>query len=305
MLRMKAYRFRIYPTEEQRVFLIKTFGCVRFTYNTLLKCGSNMQERLSPAKLKKDFPFLKEVDSLALANAQRHLDRAFKNYYQGRASYPKLKSKRSRWQSYTTNNQQHTVYIQDGMLKVPKLKSLIPLELHREIKGNIKTATISAEDSKEFYVSLLCEEDIPIIKKTNKTIKIHFSRERLIEPEMCLEHYYLDILKTEEIIRKAEKRLGVRKHAALKQHKKLSQAQNYQKQKQRVNRLYVHRQNQKNALFDKLSIHLVREYDRIYIQNLPSQEESEKIFYSTDWQRFLTKLSYKAEWYGKEIILDE
>ena len=103
-----------------------------------------MQERLSPAKLKKRFSILKEVDSLALANAQRHLDRAFKNYYQGRASYPKLKSKRSRWQSYTTNNQQHTVYIQDGMLKVPKLKSLIPLELHREIKGNIKTATISA-----------------------------------------------------------------------------------------------------------------------------------------------------------------
>lgn len=97
----------------------------------------------------------------------------------------------------------------------------------------------------------------------------------------------------------------MRKHAALKQHKKLSQAQNYQKQKQHVNRLYVHRQNQKNALFDKLSIHLVREYDRIYIQNLPSQEESEKIFYSTDWHRFLTKLSYKAEWYGKEIIVDE
>lgn len=104
---LKAYKFRIYPNEEQIQYFIQTFGCVRFTYNQLLYARKKALQagdyvtRLTPAQLKKDYPFLKQTDSLALANAQRNLDRAFKNYFSKRAGYPKWKSKKSHWQSYT------------------------------------------------------------------------------------------------------------------------------------------------------------------------------------------------------------
>ncbi|MGL9810464.1 peptide ABC transporter ATP-binding protein [Enterococcus sp. DIV0574] len=147
---LKAYKFRIYPTEEQKQFFIQTFGCVRFTYNQLLKAKMEElttnaeKEKLTPAKLKKEYPFLKETDSLALANAQRNLERAFRNYFQKRAGFPKLKTKKNIWQSYTTNNQQHTIYLVDDQLKLPKLKSFVAVKRHRPINGQIKSATISA-----------------------------------------------------------------------------------------------------------------------------------------------------------------
>lgn len=131
---LKAYKFRIYPNGQQKQFFIETFGCVRFTYNQLLEAkmeelaNNEAKQGLTPAKLKKEYPFLKETDSLALANAQRNLDRAFRNYFQKRAGFPKMKTKKSIWQSYTTNNQQHTIYFEDDQIKLPKLKTLVPVK---------------------------------------------------------------------------------------------------------------------------------------------------------------------------------
>ena len=92
MEQLKAYKFRIYPTEEQEIFFAKTFGCVRKVYNLMLNDRKKAYEEVknapskkmifpTPAKYKKEFPFLKEVDSLALANAQLHLDNAYKNFF--------------------------------------------------------------------------------------------------------------------------------------------------------------------------------------------------------------------------------
>ncbi|MBM9834574.1 transposase, partial [Enterococcus faecalis] len=81
------------------------------------------------------------------------LDRAFRNYFQKRAGFPKMKTKKSIWQSYTTNNQQHTIYFEDDQIKLPKLKTLVPVKKHRAIKGKIKSATISAKNNEEFYIS--------------------------------------------------------------------------------------------------------------------------------------------------------
>jgi transposase len=104
----KAYKFRLYPTKEQEQLLIKTFGCVRFVYNKMLAERKDMYERLkhdkegwkqpkfpTPAKYKEEFPWLKEVDSLALANAQLHLQQAFQNFFDGRANFPKFKKPQS------------------------------------------------------------------------------------------------------------------------------------------------------------------------------------------------------------------
>ncbi|KIX91743.1 transposase, partial [Staphylococcus microti] len=125
MERLKAYKFRLYPTEEQEIFFAKTFGCVRKVYNLMLhdrikayqEKANNPSEKMrfpTPAKYKKAFPFLKEVDSLALANAQLHLDKAYKNFFRDKSiGFPRFKSKKNPVQSYTTNNQNGTVALID------------------------------------------------------------------------------------------------------------------------------------------------------------------------------------------------
>ena len=143
----KAYKFRIYPTEVQEIFLAKTFGCVRFFYNKMLAEQKETYERFkdnqallkeqkfpTPAKYKGEFDWLKEVDSLALANAQLNLQEGYRNFFAGCAKYPRFKIRKSR-QSYTTNMVNGNIKLVDGYLKLPKLK-LMKMKQHREIPSH-------------------------------------------------------------------------------------------------------------------------------------------------------------------------
>lgn len=302
---LKAYKFRIYPTLEQQQFFIETFGCVRFTYNVLLKNREHQElreypeEALTPAKLKQDYPFLKKTDSLALANAQRNLERAFRNYYAGRCSHPKLKTKKAMWQSYTTNNQQGTIRIENGQLKLPKIKSLVPLHQHREIKGTIKSATISAKNLEEFYVSLLCEEQVRHLPKTKQKLTIRYSPGQLLATDQQLDLTAFDQEQLKQKIAKEERRLEVRGISARRRLVKLKDAKNYQKQKKRVLALHRHKRARQEAYMDELSLLLVKEFDTIHILATPPQSTGN--FSYSDWQKFLQKLTYKAHWYGKTL----
>ncbi len=152
---LKAYEYRIYPNSEQRLYLAKTFGCTRFIYNKMLADRIRLYEENkdlgikkvkypTPAQYKKEFPWLKEVDSLALANAQLNLHKAYKNFFRDKSiGFPKFKSKKSNYHSYTTNNQKGTVCIENGYIKIPKLKSMIKIKLHRQFNGLIKSCTVS------------------------------------------------------------------------------------------------------------------------------------------------------------------
>ena len=106
----RAYKFRIMPNSEQRIMFAKTFGCVRFIYNRMLadkiKHYEETKQKLNntPAQYKKEFDWLKEVDSLALANAQKNLQTAYNNFFRSpKVGFPKFKSKKSNHRSYTTN----------------------------------------------------------------------------------------------------------------------------------------------------------------------------------------------------------
>jgi len=125
----KAYKFRLYPTEKQALGIHKTFGCVRFVYNKMLaeriktyetfkhdKAALKRVKHPTPAKYKKEYVWLKEVDSLALANAQLNLDKAYRAFFKGNAKFPKFKSKRHR-QSYTTNVVNGNIQLLDGHIK--------------------------------------------------------------------------------------------------------------------------------------------------------------------------------------------
>lgn len=303
---LKGYKFRIYPDDIQKQFFIETFGCVRFTYNHLLmnrqQSANQVNDiRLTPAALKKEYPFLKKTDSLALANAQRNLDRAFKNYFNGRAGYPKLKTKKNAWQSYTTNNQKHTIYLQGDQLKVPKLKELIPVHIHREVKGEIKSATITAYQNKEFYVSILCLEEIPALPKTNKTIGIAYCPNNLIQVSGTTALPVINQKSLDERLQREQKKLQVRAKVAKKRKILLVNAKNYQKQKQRVLKLRTAKISQKRNFIDQLTISLVRHFDHLFIEAKPKFSDKQEEYSEADWQQFLQRIQYKGQWYGKEI----
>ena len=156
-----VYRFRIYPNKAQRELFAKMFGCVRLVYNRMLaekkahyeKTGKNLS--LTPARYKSEFPWLKEVDSLALCNAQLHLQTAYKNFFRDASvGFPKFKSKKKPVRSYTTNCVNGNIVLQNGRLKLPKA-GWVRIRQHRKIEEDyqLKGATITQEADDRYYVA--------------------------------------------------------------------------------------------------------------------------------------------------------
>ncbi|MGX7305627.1 transposase [Enterococcus durans] len=305
---LKAFKFRIYPTASQKEWFIQNFGCVRFTYNHLLKSRQESYARkgaidysMTPATLKKKYAFLKSADSLALANAQLNLDRAFRNYFKGRASFPKLKNKKSMWQSYTTNNQKGTIYLEDKYLKLPKQKELIQVRLHRPVEGVIRSATISARYNESFYVSLLCEVQIAGVPTTNRWLGVAYDPQKLVETSSPVEVQMPLFRQTRDKMKVAKRKLVIKSKAAQKRKARLENARNYQKQKRKVMDLYQKQKLQKEDYLERVSGNLIRNYDYLFVEAVPS-ELSSADFQLQDWYKLITKLRYKAQWYNKTLL---
>ena len=170
----RAVKVRIYPNAEQRVQIEKTIGCSRFIYNCMLadKMEHYKKEkkmlRNTPASYKKEYPWLKEVDSLALANVQMHLESAFHKFFrEPSAGFPRFKSKKSSRKSYTTNVVNGNIFLEGKYLKLPKMTA-VRMKLHRPIseKWKLKSVTVSREPSGKYFASLaesfdaVCVEDL-------------------------------------------------------------------------------------------------------------------------------------------------
>ena len=170
----RAVKIRIYPNAEQRVQIEKTIGCSRFIYNCMLadKMEYYKKEkkmlRNTPASYKKEYPWLKEVDSLALANVQMHLESAFHKFFrEPSAGFPRFKSKKSSRKSYTTNVVNGNIFLEGKYLKLPKMTA-VRMKLHRPIseKWKLKSVTVSREPSGKYFASLtesfdaVCVEDL-------------------------------------------------------------------------------------------------------------------------------------------------
>lgn len=310
----KAYSFRLYPNKEQEILLNKTFGCVRFVYNKMLGERKDIYELYkddkeelkkhklpTPAKYKFEFEWLKEVDSLALANAQMNLQTAYSNFFRDKKiGFPKFKSKHKDRNSYTTNNQGGNIRIENKKIKLPKL-GFVRIKQHRDIPiaQIIKSCTISKTPTGKYYISILVEfEQYIQPKDKNNVIGLDMDMKNLYTDSQGIRAEY------PRFYRRALEKLA-------KEQRKLSKcvkgSNNRTKQRLKVAKLHEKVANCRKDFLHKKSRELVNNYNVIAIEDLNMKAMSQclhlgKSVMDNGWGMFSSMLKYKLENEGKYLI---
>ena len=304
----KGVKFRIYPNKEQENLILQTLGCCRLIYNKGLdmrdkayKNGekanySTTCKMITELKRNDTFAFLQVVDSMALQQSLKDLDRAYQNFFKKRARFPQFKSKHNSHQSYRTLNQDNNIRIVGNYLKLPKL-GYVKVKQSMEI-GHINNVTIEKTPTGKYFAVLNVDFEPEFKQNNGNSIGI----------DVGLKEFYTDSngnkIDNPKYLEKSEKKL---KREQRKLSRKQKGSKNRNKQRIRVARVHEKVTNQRNDFLQKESTRLVRENQTICIEDLNIKgmirnHRLAKAISSVSWSKFFTMLEYKATWYGSEIV---
>ena len=304
----RTFRFRLYPNQSQTELLSRYFGCSRFVYNYFLNQRKEQYrltgksdnyyaqaKALTTLKKQEETAWLKEVNAQTLQFAIRSLEAAYNNFFKKRTKFPKFKSKHSK-NSFTVPQ---FASITDNRLFIPKFTEGIKCRVHREIKGKIGKVTITKTPSGKYFVSVFTEEDyINPLEKTGKSVGVDMGLKDLLvtsEGETFKNNRYTR--KYECKLTKAQRHLSRKKKGS----------REFENQKLKVARLHEKISNSRVDYLHKCSISLVRRYDTICIEDLNvkgivKNHRLAKSVTDVSWGKFISMLTYKAEWNGKKIV---
>lgn len=305
----KAYKFRLYPNQDQQTLIAKTLGSCRYIFNHFLNKWNitykTSNKGLSYSECSKELPilkiqlpWLKEVDSTALQTTLRHLDIAFKNFFKKRNGYPKFKSKRNKTQSYTSKFTNNNIRIENKYIKLPKLGN-VKFKQSKKVKGRIISATVRRTSSNKYYVSLLVEEAKPIVfNKTNSQVGIDLGLKEFL------------ILSNGETVPNIKSYQSL-EYKLVKLQRSLARKEkgssNYYKNKIKIARIHEKIANIRLDYLHKVTTALVKNHDFIAIEtldvnNMLKNNYLSKSLSDASFSKFAELLIYKANWYGKTVI---